>query len=122
MDPLVSSVKKQAEHGLRIRHNRLVIKARHNRLVTTLFHKEIQGFYHFSDGYKEGAWMAFRPHRFGRYIIVDPIAVGGMAEIYRARLAASKEGPDRIIVIKKVIANLAQNQEFLSIDRKSTRL
>jgi serine/threonine protein kinase len=59
--------------------------------------------------------MAFRPHRFGRYIIVDPIAVGGMAEIYRARLAASKEGPDRIIVIKKVIANLSQNQEFLQM-------
>lgn len=62
--------------------------------------------------------MAFRPHRFGRYIIVDPIAVGGMAEIYRARLAGakdSKEGPDRIIIIKKVIANLSQNPEFLQM-------
>ncbi len=66
--------------------------------------------------------MAFRPHRFGRYIIVDPIAVGGMAEIYRARLAASKEGPDRIIVIKKVIANLAQNTEFLAMFEEEIKI
>ncbi|MGZ3651548.1 MAG: serine/threonine protein kinase [Bdellovibrionota bacterium] len=66
--------------------------------------------------------MAFRPHRFGRYIIVDPIAVGGMAEIYRARLAASKEGPDRIIVIKKVIANLSQNSEFLQMFEEEIKI
>lgn len=66
--------------------------------------------------------MAFSPHRFGRYIIVDPIAVGGMAEIYRARLAASKEGPDRIIVIKKVIANLSQNSEFLQMFEEEIKI
>lgn len=66
--------------------------------------------------------MAFRPHRFGRYIIVDPIAVGGMAEIYRARLAAAKEGPDRIIVIKKVIANLSQNSEFLQMFEEEIKI
>lgn len=66
--------------------------------------------------------MAFRPHRFGRYIIVDPMAVGGMAEIYRARLAAAKEGPDRVIVIKKVIANLSQNQEFLQMFEEEIKI
>lgn len=69
--------------------------------------------------------MAFRPHKFGRYIIVDPIAVGGMAEIYRARLAVAKEnkeGPDRIIVIKKVIANLSQNSEFLQMFEEEIKI
>jgi serine/threonine protein kinase len=66
--------------------------------------------------------MAFKPHKFGRYIIVDPIAVGGMAEIYRARLAAAKEGPDRIIVIKKVIANLSQNSEFISMFEEEIKI
>lgn len=69
--------------------------------------------------------MAFRPHRFGRYIIVDPIAVGGMAEIYRARLAAStnsKEGPDRVIVIKKVIANLSSNTEFVQMFEEEIKI
>ena len=66
--------------------------------------------------------MAFRPHRFGRYIIIDPIAVGGMAEIYRARLAGSKEGPDRVIVIKKVIANLSQNSEFIQMFEEEIKI
>ncbi len=66
--------------------------------------------------------MAFRPHKFGRYIIVDPIAVGGMAEIYRARFAAAKEGPDRVIVIKKVIANLSQNSEFLQMFEEEIKI
>lgn len=66
--------------------------------------------------------MAFHPHKFGRYIIVDPIAVGGMAEIYRARLAAAKEGPDRIIVIKKVIANLQANTEFLQMFEEEIKI
>ncbi len=66
--------------------------------------------------------MGFQPHKFGRYIIVDPIAVGGMAEIYRARLAAAKEGPDRIIVIKKVIANLSQNSEFLQMFEEEIKI
>lgn len=66
--------------------------------------------------------MAFRPHKFGRYIIVDPIAVGGMAEIYRARLAAAKEGPDRVIVIKKVIANLQANPEFLQMFEEEIKI
>ncbi len=65
---------------------------------------------------------AFRPHRFGRYIIVDPIAVGGMAEIYRARLAGSKEGPDRVIIIKKVIANLSQNTEFIQMFEEEIKI
>ncbi len=66
--------------------------------------------------------MAFQPHRFGRYIIVDPVAVGGMAEIYRARVAASKEGPDRILVIKKVIANLSQNSEFIQMFEEEIKI
>jgi serine/threonine-protein kinase len=65
---------------------------------------------------------AFRPHRFGRYIIVDPVAVGGMAEIYRARLAGSKEGPDRVIIIKKVIANLSQNTDFIQMFEEEIKI
>ena len=55
--------------------------------------------------------MAFRPHRFGRYVIVDPIAVGGMAEIYRARLS-SIGGSGRIIVIKKIHSDFGGNKEY----------
>ena len=66
--------------------------------------------------------MAFSPHRFGRYTIVDPIAVGGMAEIYRARLTNNTEGTDRIIVIKKVIANLSKNEEFVQMFEEEIKI
>ncbi|MCO5141709.1 MAG: serine/threonine protein kinase [Oligoflexia bacterium] len=68
--------------------------------------------------------MAFHPHKFGRYVIVDPIAVGGMAEIYRARLSGGGDAasPDRIIVIKKVIANLSQNSEFIQMFEEEIKI
>ncbi len=66
--------------------------------------------------------MAFRPHHFGRYTIIDPVAVGGMAEIYRARVTGAKDGPDRIIIIKKVIANLSQNSEFIQMFEEEIKI
>lgn len=60
--------------------------------------------------------MSFRPHNFGRYTILDPIAVGGMAEIYRARLTnTGGDSPDRILIIKKVISALSGNQDFVEM-------
>ena len=59
--------------------------------------------------------MGFRPHAFGRYTILDPVAIGGMAEIYRARLSQTGDGPDRIVIIKKVIASLSQNSDFVEM-------
>ena len=52
--------------------------------------------------------------KFGRYFLLDHVAQGGMAEIYRARLA-SPDGAGRIIVIKKVIAGFGNNADFLSM-------
>ena len=52
--------------------------------------------------------------KFGRYFLLDHIAQGGMAEIYRARLA-SADGAGRIIVIKKVIAGFGHNADFLTM-------
>jgi serine/threonine protein kinase len=52
--------------------------------------------------------------KFGRYFLLDHLAQGGMAEIYRARLASS-DGAGRIIVIKKVIAGFGNNADFLSM-------
>jgi serine/threonine-protein kinase len=48
-----------------------------------------------------------------------------MAEIYRARLATganSKDAPDRVIVIKKVIANLSSNTEFVQMFEEEIKI
>src|SRR6185295_3253088 len=52
--------------------------------------------------------------KFGRYFLLDHIAQGGMAEIYRARLA-SIDGAGRIIVIKRIQAGYGANSEFLQM-------
>lgn len=52
--------------------------------------------------------------KFGRYFLLDRLAQGGMAEIYRARLA-SADGGSRLLVIKRIQASYDENNEFLQM-------
>ena len=52
--------------------------------------------------------------KFGRYFLLDRVAQGGMAEIYRARLAA-KEGASRLLVIKRIQGSFGENPEFIKM-------
>lgn len=49
--------------------------------------------------------------KFGKYFLLDCIAQGGMAEIFRARLA-SLDGPGRLVVIKRILAGYGRNLDF----------
>jgi serine/threonine protein kinase len=49
--------------------------------------------------------------KFGRYYLLDLIAQGGMAEIYRAR-PGSVDGGRRLLVIKRIQAGFGGNNEF----------
>ncbi len=59
--------------------------------------------------------------KFGRYFLLDHIAQGGMAEIYRARLA-SADGAGRIIVIKRIQAGYGANAEFLQMFKSEIKV
>ncbi len=59
--------------------------------------------------------------RFGRYFLLDRLAQGGMAEIYRARLAAA-DGAGRIIVIKRIQAGYGENKEFLQMFKSEIKV
>jgi serine/threonine-protein kinase len=59
--------------------------------------------------------------KFGRYFLLDHIAQGGMAEIYRARLA-SVDGAGRLIVIKRIQAGYGNNTEFLQMFRSEIKV
>ncbi|NOZ86263.1 MAG: protein kinase [Deltaproteobacteria bacterium] len=54
------------------------------------------------------------PTKFGRYELLERIAIGGMAQIYRARLHAV-EGTSKELVIKRVLPHLAQNRDFIDM-------
>lgn len=59
--------------------------------------------------------------KFGRYFLLDQIAQGGMAEIYRARLA-SPEGAGRLIVIKRIQGGFGSNDEFHQMFRSEIKV
>ena len=54
------------------------------------------------------------PEVFGKYHLLEKIATGGMAEVWRSR-AYGMAGFEKILVIKKVLANLAEDDEFIRL-------
>lgn len=54
------------------------------------------------------------PQQFGDYHLLEKIATGGMAEVYRAR-AYGLAGFQKILVIKKVLEGLARDSEFVQL-------
>lgn len=54
----------------------------------------------------------FRPQPFGRYTLLSHLATGGMGEIYLARLEGA-QGFEKLCVIKKILPQLAADQEFV---------
>src|SRR6201991_407924 len=56
-----------------------------------------------------------------RYQVVERIAAGGMAEVYRGE-SAGIEGFRKKVAIKKVVPKLAQNREFIHMFLDEARL
>lgn len=54
------------------------------------------------------------PQRFGKYQILERIAAGGMAEIFRARVDGIG-GFQRTFAIKRILPHLTKNQDFVAM-------
>lgn len=52
--------------------------------------------------------------RFGKYLLIDRLAAGGMAEIYRAKYMAAA-GVTKSVVIKRIHPHHAGNRDFVSM-------
>src|SRR5262245_38710970 len=57
---------------------------------------------------------AFTPCGFGHYQLIERIAIGGMAEIFRA-CHAGEGGHERVLVIKRILPHLASESDFLAM-------
>jgi len=55
----------------------------------------------------------FEPRQFGKYQLLDQIAVGGMAELYRAKLTGV-QGFEKLIAIKKILAHLSTEENLVT--------
>lgn len=55
-----------------------------------------------------------KPKQFGRYVLLDKVASGGMAEVWRAKLQG-EQGFQRIYAIKKILPHVAEDVEFITM-------
>ncbi len=60
------------------------------------------------------AVIAPTPKDIGRYRVIDRIAVGGMAEIYKATLTGD-HGFEKLVAIKKILPHLAADRQFVEM-------
>ena len=58
--------------------------------------------------------MSAQTSIYGKYILLDRIAVGGMAEVFKAKTFGI-HGFERILVIKRILPHLTQDKEFVEM-------
>ncbi len=56
----------------------------------------------------------FSAQVFGKYFLVDKIATGGMAEIFKAK-TFSHGGFEHLLVIKRILPNISENADFVDM-------
>jgi serine/threonine protein kinase len=56
----------------------------------------------------------FSPEAFGKYFLVDKIATGGMAEIFKAK-SYSHAGFEKLLVIKRILQHHSENEDFVKM-------
>ncbi|MFP4474616.1 MAG: protein kinase domain-containing protein [Desulfatibacillaceae bacterium] len=62
-----------------------------------------------------------RPVRFGKYLLLDKIAAGGMAELFRAKMVGD-EGFEKLIAIKKILPHLVAEKALIQAFIDEARL
>lgn len=61
-----------------------------------------------------GVFPQQKPEVFGRYILLDRINVGGMAEVFRGKMAGV-EGFERMVALKRILPNIASDPDFIEM-------
>ncbi len=55
-----------------------------------------------------------KPIPFGKYYLLDRIAVGGMAEVFKAKVMR-EEGFEKLFAIKRILPSIAEDDEFIKM-------
>lgn len=65
--------------------------------------------------------MDIKTEIFGKYILLDKIATGGMAEIYLAK-APGAENVTKFLAIKRILPQYSQNNEFIEMFKEEAKI
>jgi serine/threonine protein kinase len=57
---------------------------------------------------------SWRDDSFGPYQLVDRVAIGGMAEVFKAK-RAGVAGFEKVVAVKRILPHLSENKEFLDM-------
>ncbi|MFL5343664.1 MAG: protein kinase domain-containing protein [Hyalangium sp.] len=55
-----------------------------------------------------------QPIPFGKYLLLDRINIGGMAEVWRGKMFGAG-GFERLVAIKRILPNIAEDEEFITM-------
>src|SRR6266581_4605693 len=64
---------------------------------------------------------AFKPSVFGKFFLLQRLAIGGMAEIYRAKVVGAG-GFEKEMVVKRILPERSQDQGFIRMLVNEARL
>jgi hypothetical protein len=67
-----------------------------------------------ADAAPKTATADFKPHVFGKFFLLQRLAVGGMAEIYRAKVSGAG-GFEKELVVKRILPARSQDQGFIGM-------
>jgi serine/threonine protein kinase len=68
-----------------------------------------------------GICLDFKPFKIGKFLLLERLATGGMAEVYRAK-ASGAGGFEKQLAIKRILPNYAANEEFRKMFEYEARL
>ncbi len=72
-------------------------------------------------GGRERSVLDFKPFKIGKYLLLERLATGGMAEVYRAK-ASGAGGFEKQLAIKRILPTYSQNEEFRRMFEYEARL
>ena len=64
---------------------------------------------------------SFKPEKFGKYILLEKLAQGGMAEIFLAR-APGAGGISKFVAIKRILPQYSDNQDFIRMFKDEAKI
>ncbi|RME27703.1 MAG: serine/threonine protein kinase, partial [Deltaproteobacteria bacterium] len=54
------------------------------------------------------------PQQFGKYLLLERVSVGGMAEVFKAK-SFGVEGFEKLVAIKRILPNIAEDEDFITM-------